>query len=528
MEIKRFMNPNRKDEKVSCILPANVQIGDVDQKMLDTEDKYIGVTDENGEIIGAIQAERLRFICQWNQTMNMEQILDHLNIGVIAIDRESRIFYVNPAYSDILNVAPGKVIGRYMNRIEKDAVLLEVLATRRGQKREKQLVQSVQKYVSVNMFPLYQNGEFMGACSVFTDITELKHLSREVARISQVAEQYNQEIRARDFLNSNHIVGESEVYMNCIRKAMMVAATDASVLIRGENGTGKEVICKIIQENSARSKKPFIKVNCAAIPEALIESELFGYEEGSFTGAKKGGRAGKFELAHGGTIFLDEIGDLPMAMQAKLLRVLQEKEIEKVGGQRSMPIDVRVIAATNQPLEKMIEEGRFRVDLYYRLNVVAIDIPPLRERGSDIILLANEFLNVFNQKYSKEKRLKESAYRVLMDYEWPGNVRELRNVLESAVVLTVSDDIGAENLPGLFPVHSMEIVQQKTEDIAADEPEAEKPFVSDTLKNQMASCEKEILMSALKYYKGDRNRVMKELDISRRTFYRKLAEYGLS
>lgn len=171
----------------------------------------------------------------------------------------------------------------------------------------------------------------------------------------------------------------------------MVASTDASVLIRGENGTGKEVICKIVQENSARRNQPFIKVNCAAIPEALIESELFGYEEGSFTGAKKGGRAGKFELAHGGTIFLDEIGDLPMAMQAKLLRVLQEGEIEKVGGQKSVPIDVRVIAATNQPLEQMIEDGTFRMDLYFRLNVISIEIPPLRKRGSDVILLANDF-----------------------------------------------------------------------------------------------------------------------------------------
>ena len=527
MEIIRFMNPNRKNVETKSFLPAGIRIRDIDQRVLNTEEKYIGIVDENGKMLGAIQAERLRFIYQWNQTMDMAQILDHLSIGIIAVDKESRIFYVNPAYSDILNVAPGKIIGRYMNQIEKDAALLEVLETHQPKRSEKQLIQSVQKYVSVNMFPLYQQGEFIGACSLFTDITELNHLTSEVQRISQVAEEYNQEIRARDFLKTNHIIGESEVYLNCIRKAMMVASTDASVLIRGENGTGKEVICKIIQENSARMNQPFIKVNCAAIPEALIESELFGYEEGSFTGAKKGGRAGKFELAHGGTIFLDEIGDLPMAMQAKLLRVLQEGEIEKVGGQKSIPIDVRVIAATNQPLEQMIEDGTFRMDLYFRLNVISIEIPPLRKRGSDIILLANEFLDTFNRKYQKEKHLKESAYQALMNYKWPGNVRELRNVVESAVVLTISDSIGAGDLPEhISGVAARETVQQETK---ADKFSLlEDGMQFDSLKEQMEAYEKHVIAAALDRCHGDRNAVIQELKVSRRTFYRKLSEYDLS
>ena len=527
MEIARFMNPNQKNVETNSFLPAGIRIWDIDQRVLNTEEKYIGIVDENGEMLGAIQTERLRFIYQWNQTLDMAQILEHLSIGVIAVDKDSRIFYVNPAYSDILNVAPGKIIGRYMNQIEKDAALLEVLETQQPKRSEKQLIQSVQKYVSVNMFPLYRQGKFVGACSLFTDITELNHLTSEVQRISQVAEEYNQEIRARDFLKTNHIIGESEVYLNCIRKAMMVASTDASVLIRGENGTGKEVICKLIQENSARMNQPFIKVNCAAIPEALIESELFGYEEGSFTGAKKGGRAGKFELAHGGTIFLDEIGDLPMAMQAKLLRVLQEGEIEKVGGQKSVPIDVRVIAATNQPLEQMIEDGTFRMDLYFRLNVISIEIPPLRKRGSDIILLANEFLDTFNHKYQKEKHLKESAYQALMNYKWPGNVRELRNVVESAVVLTMSDSIGAGDLPEhISGVAVEETVQQDGQTKELSMLEDDMHF--DSLKEQVEAYEKHVIAAALERCHGDRNAVIQELKVSRRTFYRKLSEYGLS
>lgn len=527
MEIIRFMNPNRKDVATSAFLPTDIRIRDIDQQILNTQEKYIGIRDAQGNMLGAIQAERLRFIYQWNQFMDMAQILDHLSIGVIAVDKESRIFYVNPAYSDILNVAPGKIIGRYMNKIEKDAALLDVLKTGKPKKSEKQLIQSVQKYVSVNMFPLYRKGEVVGACSLFTDITELNHLTSEVQRISQVAEEYNQEIKARDFLKTNHIIGESEIYLNCIRKAMMVASTDASVLIRGENGTGKEVICKMVQENSVRAKRPFIKVNCAAIPEALIESELFGYEEGSFTGAKKGGRAGKFELAHGGTIFLDEIGDLPMAMQAKLLRVLQEGEIEKVGGQKNIPIDVRVIAATNQPLEQMIEDGTFRMDLYFRLNVITIEIPPLRKRGSDVILLANEFLDTFNHKYQKEKHLRESAYQALLNYNWPGNVRELRNVVESAVVLTMGDSIDVKDLP-----EHISGVQTNHADISSEH--AKEAFSDEdmlhggSLKEQVEAYEKHLIAATLERCNGDRNAAIKELNISRRTFYRKMSEYHLS
>lgn len=553
MKIDDYMNPNRSNVQTDCFVLSGTEINDICQKDIDTESDYIGIKNDEGEMLGAIRTERLRYILTHDQNMKFSQILDHLSVGVIAIDPDSRIFYVNPAYSRILDVLPGKIIGRYMNKVEKNAALLQVLKTRRAEQRETQLIQSVNKYVAVNMFPLYQDGEFAGACSLFTDITELNHLTNEVERISHVAEEYNRQIQAQEFLKSHHVIGESDAYMKCVRKALMVARTDASVLIRGENGTGKEVICKMIQENGERAKKPFIKVNCAAIPEALMESELFGYEEGSFTGAKKGGRAGKFQLAEGGTLFLDEIGDIPLAMQAKLLRVLQEGEIERIGGQESIPVDVRVIAATNQPLEKMIEDGTFRMDLYYRLNVVTIEIPPLRERGNDMILLANEFLREFNQKYHQDKRLSKDAYMALLQYPWPGNVRELRNILESAVVLSMDDVITASDFPNVvlnmktasaeLPMRNESEKRMVSAELSmrnenetrtvsvqpstGNDNETECP-VYGALKEEVEAFEKKVIRDTLKRFGGNRNQAMEALQVPRRTFYRKLSEYGIS
>lgn len=528
MLIDNFMNPHRKNESVDRWVWSGTLINDIDLKDINTNKAYVGVRSLNGEMIGAIQTERLAYVLSHNRDFWFAQILDHLDIGVIAVDADSRIFYVNSAYSHILNIFPGKIIGRYMNVIEKDAALLHVLETRQSEKREKQLIKSVNKYVSVNMFPLYQRGEFKGACSLFTDITELDHLTNEMNRISQVAEEYKQQIQVDEYLKNHHIIGKSDAYVNCIRKAMMVAKTDATVLIRGENGTGKEVISKIIQENSERSGKPFIKVNCAAIPEALMESEFFGYEEGSFTGAKKGGRAGKFQLADGGTIFLDEIGDIPLPMQAKLLRVLQEGEIEKIGGQKTIPVNVRVVAATNQPLEKMIEAGTFRIDLYYRLNVVAIDIPSLKERGNDIVLIADEFLREFNKKYMQKKVFAKDAYKALLSYSWPGNVRELRNTVESSVVLSAGDMITANDFPRMIfdKSQNTSIVTEKqsfsSTVICLDEEDE-----SLGLEEKIKIYEKKLIQKTLEKCDGNRNQAMETLKLSRRTFYRKLSEYDL-
>ncbi len=242
------------------------------------------------------------------------------------------------------------------------------------------------------------------------------------------------------------IVGKSKAIVEISSMIKKIAPTSATVLLTGESGVGKEVFAKAIHYYSSRASKPFIKINCAAIPEDLLESELFGYEKGAFTGATKT-KKGKFELANGGTIFLDEIGDMPISLQAKLLRVLQEKEIERLGGSSPIKIDVRIIAATNKDLEKMVYEGTFREDLYYRLNVISIHIPPLRERKEDIPLLVYYFLEKFNKEYNKNLTIADSLMEKLIQYDWPGNIRQLQNTIERMVILSKDNILTEKDLP---------------------------------------------------------------------------------
>ena len=536
MKLKDYMNPNRANEEVDISLASDTSIHELQIEYIDTAKNYVGVVDEIGNPIGAIRTERLEFLIKVNREFPFEAILDNIPMGVIAVDKESRVFYVNVFYGKILNVDPGKIIGRYLKDIEKDAELLNVLKSRTPMKVENQLIKTVGKYVNTDMFPLFVGGDFYGAFSFFNDVTEINFLSDELERISQVANEYRKEI-----LISENIVGESEAFRHSVQQASMVAGTNAAVLVRGENGTGKEVISKLIQENSERADKPFIKVNCAAIPESLMESELFGYEEGAFTGAKKGGSPGKFELANHGTIFLDEIGDIPMPMQAKLLRVLQENEITRVGGSEVRPIDVRVISATNQDLERLIKERKFRMDLYYRLNVVEIVVPPLRKRGNDVILLANLFLDEYNSRYGRDKKMDSSAYETLLTYSWPGNVRQLRNVIESTAILTAGDLITNEELttivsnvpPEWFADEDLESIEISGSDSKRRSSKLEERAVhqliedNESMKDAMDRYEESILRDTIDYYSGDKHLAIKRLGLSERTFYRKLSKYGI-
>lgn len=273
-----------------------------------------------------------------------------------------------------------------------------------------------------------------------------------------------------------------------------MARTDSTVLILGESGVGKEVLARAIYNGSKRKDKPFIKVNCAAIPEHLIESELFGYEDGAFTGAKKGGKLGKFELAHGGTIFLDEIGDMSTTTQAKVLRVLQEKEFERVGGTRSIKVDIRVIAATNRDLEAMIKRGDFRRDLYYRLNIVPLRLPPMRERKDDILRLAYTFLNQHAKDLGRELTISPQVVKFFHEYDWPGNIRELQNVIEHASIVCNGSVIELHHLPKhILPLPD-------------EEPETpENPY---DMKEVISRMEKELILSALSNYNNNRTKAM--------------------
>ena len=282
-------------------------------------------------------------------------------------------------------------------------------------------------------------------CSV-RDITQLAELQQEIDQKSALIKHYEMELLKLQQIE-NAPIARSPQMIRLFEAAKHVAATSSTVLILGESGVGKEVLAKWIHQTSQREKQPFVTVNCAAIPESLIESELFGYEKGAFTGAQATGKAGLFELAHKGTLFLDEIGELPYAMQSKILRVIQEKEVQRIGSAKPIRVDVRLIAATNRSLEKMVAEGTYREDLYYRINVIPFTIPPLRERKEDIPILVAHFIDEFSQMYGRKIEISPVVLNRLIGYHWPGNVRQLRNVIERMVVMSKSGKITLSDLP---------------------------------------------------------------------------------
>jgi len=340
---------------------------------------------------------------------------------------------------------------------------------------------------------------------------ELIDFSKELAtKLNMLQAPYHNRLINSDEVNFRSIIGNETGLKNLIQKAKKVSNSLSTVLIRGESGTGKELIARAIHNESYRKNHQFIAINCAAIPETLLESELFGYEGGSFTGSKKEGKKGKFELADKGTIFLDEIGDMPISLQPKLLRVLQERKIERIGGKSSIPIDVRVIAATHRNLEGMLQEGRFREDLYYRLNVIPLYTMPLRERQSDITLFCKYFIRKHCQLLNKEQmKLDPNLEKWFLQYEWPGNIRQLENAIEYMVNMAESDIIGFHDLPDYL---------QET---------AGMQNVRLSLEQMIAQYEKKILQSyfVLEDYKKDKGKVAEELQISLATLYRKLDKY---
>jgi len=302
--------------------------------------------------------------------------------------------------------------------------------------------------------------------------------------------------------------------ISLVHTALRVAKSESTVLLRGENGTGKELFAQLLHKESSRWQGPFIKVNCAAVPENLLESELFGYDEGAFTGARKGGKLGKFELADEGTLFLDEIGDMELAMQVKLLRVIQEREFERLGSNKPRNVNVRLVAATNRDLEAMIRNKQFREDLYYRLNVVSLTIPPLRERIDDIGGLIETFLKKFNLQFSQSVTgITEEALDVLMKHRWPGNIRELENIIERAFNLLDGTEIQLKHLPNYLQILA-----------AAHEM---RPFVEGSLENILNGVEKEALIYAMNASNGNKVQAAKALGLSRAGLYKKLFKHQL-
>lgn len=451
---------------------------------------------------------------KWDQEF-LFKILNNIQDVVLVLDAETTIVYANQAYAKILGVPVHKVLGRRLDEIEPNSGVIKAIRTGKAEYGAECLA-SVNIDVVGSSFPLFEGNEVIGSVAIFNNISEVVKLNRELQLTKGVADYLQEQLNQREQLplSFQEYVGRNSRLRETLMLAAKVAKMDSTVLIRGESGVGKEVLARAIHNSSRRKDKPLIKVNCAAIPEALLESELFGFEDGAFTGAKKGGKLGKFELAHGGTIFLDEIGDMSLGVQAKLLRVLQERELERVGGTKTIKLNIRVIAATNKELEKMIKEGTFRHDLYYRLNIVPLHLLPLRERKDDILDLARKFLAQFSEEVGYDLVLSPQVIRILHAYDWPGNVRELQNVLEHASIVCSGNQIEVQHLPA-----NLRIIKDE------DQTQNRKAF---DIKQAVAKVEKELILGALANCNNNRSIAMKELGISRRAFYEKLRKYKIA
>ena len=357
--------------------------------------------------------------------------------AISVVDENGYGIMINPAYTKITGLTGEQVIGKPANIdiSEGESVHLNVLKTRRAVRGISMKVGPYKKEVIVNGAPVIVDGKLKGSVAVIHDVSEIQSLSRELNRARQIIRTLEAKYSFAD------IIGNSEEMKIAVGQAKLAAKTPATILLRGESGTGKEMFAHAIHDASDRKYNKFIRVNCAALSESQLESEIFGYEEGAFSGAKRGGKRGLFEEAQNGSIFLDEIGELTVNTQVKLLRVLQENEMSRVGGTKPISLNVRIIAATNVNLEKGMLNGTFREDLYYRLNRMPIHIPPLRNRKEDIPHLSVRLIEKINQEYGKNvEGLTEKALALLMDYHWPGNVRELENVLSRAIIFMNNDD----------------------------------------------------------------------------------------
>ncbi len=442
----------------------------------------------------------------------LQMILESVQDGICVVDRSGEVTYVNPSYLRIVHKTPEMVVGQNVFKTAADGNRCAVLRSgiaRIGSIRHKKDGTTI----VANVNPIFVDGEIAGVVSVIKDITEIQTLMERLSQVSAKAEYLEQELlrtkkTAQAFAN---YIGKSGKVVDVLALASKAADSSANVLIRGESGTGKEVIAEGIHYASGRRRGPFIRVNCGAIPGALLESELFGHEKGAFTGAVRR-KLGKFELANHGTIFLDEIGELDKNLQVKLLRVLQQKEFDRVGGEETIHVDVRIIAATNRDLEAMVREGTFRDDLYYRLNVIPIILPPLRDRPDDIPLLVEHFIEKISKENKKNVRgITPDAMQMFMHYRWPGNVRELENVIERVITLMDTDLITAAMLPSYIKG-----------DIAGREVQS----LADDTVLPWEEYEKQIIANALRQGTSF-NGAAKLLRISHKTVAAKARKYGL-
>ncbi|MEG6616710.1 sigma 54-interacting transcriptional regulator [Peptococcaceae bacterium 1198_IL3148] len=451
-----------------------------------------------------------------------DNLLEVFSDGVYITNAKGKTITVNSLYEKLTGLKKEDIVGRLVTELVEEQVfnvVLNPIIVKTGQPQTAMQTTKAGRRVLLNGHPIFdKHGNVIFVITFVRDVTVLTQLRDQIANQARLIEKYHQEANAlRNKGHDNNVIIVSAKMVNLMQLLKKIAKTDTTALILGETGVGKDVFARQIHENSPRANGPFFKINCATIPENLIESELFGYEPGAFSGASAKGKPGYFELADKGTLFLDELGELPLAMQAKLLRVLQDQEIMRVGSTKVRKVNVRIIAATNRNLEQSVKEGKFRSDLYYRLYVAVLDLPPLRERKEDILPLVDHFLNKFNTKYRKNLSFSVDARELLLNYSWPGNVRQIENMILGLIVTQDKQYLEADDLPCK--------VRQEQPSASISLPVSN--LESKSLRNIMEQLEKDLLKQTLATHHNNVAKAAKALAVDRSTMFRKLKKYRL-
>ncbi|WP_286886043.1 sigma-54 interaction domain-containing protein [Aneurinibacillus sp. UBA3580] len=505
-----------------------------------TDHNIIGVVNKEEEFLGVIYVADLQreihsmYKKASERNREMDAIIDNAYDGILIADALGYVTRVNPSFCRLTGVNEQSFVGVHLTELVKQGIFKEPSVTWQSL-QERREVSGLQRYPTgqehlVTSVPIFdQAGKIQGVVANVRDMSELSRLREELAEVQDQSQLYKTELsnlRKRVFFDE--IVAVSPQMRNVRELAERVANFDSTVLVLGESGVGKEVIASLIHKASARSQGPFVKINCGALSEELLESELFGYESGAFTGARKAGKIGLFEAAEGGCIFLDEIGEMSPALQVKVLRVLQEQEFTRVGGVEPIQVNCRIIAATHRNLKEQIRKGLFREDLYYRLYVVPLHIPPLRERKEDIPAMLQYFLNKYNQKYGTQKTIHPVVIQLLQHYSWPGNVRQLSNLIERMVVTIPETVICEHHLPEDFFN-----LENSSEDSSLDVLKKTgnrhisiKTKVPNKSLNAFNEMERDIIIQSLSRF-GSIRKVAQALGVSHTAIIKKMKKYGI-
>ncbi len=460
-----------------------------------------------------------------------EKAVEAIPDGFFIVGRDGRIVEMNKTYCEHLGLVREEVIGKFVLDVIYNSKMMEIMDSRITEVdaihrfSEGQTVTG-EKLVAVSRMPVIDGGEVIAGVAMAKFSHYTIALAETLRDLEKEIEFYRKELRKHGFSSFDDLPSASLSYETAKKMAQRFADSDFPILLLGETGVGKEVFAQAIHLASSRRDGAFISVNCASIPSELLESELFGYADGAFTGGRRGGKKGKFELADGGTLFLDEIGDMPAFMQGKLLRVLQSQEVEKLGSEGSVPVNARILAATNQNLQQKVEEGTFRADLYYRLNVLPVVIPPLRDRIEDIPILTTRFLEELNERYGRKVILAPETALLMLHYAWPGNVRELRNVLGRGFMMTDDRMILPQHLPLSLVAKEKGAVEEKEMRRESHISLHEDADVVD--QSLITQQEKALIIDCLQNSKGNLSKAAKALGIHRTTLYSKMESMGIS